>query len=83
MPNTLAVNQENPGCKSSGDGQREVVNDDEALDDLEALTQTMNGRELIIIWHIATSHRSMIRRTGIFVIMYSKVSNNISGWLLV
>ena len=45
MPNTLAVNQEKPGCKSSGDRQREVGNDSEALDDLEALTQTMNGRE--------------------------------------
>ena len=57
MPNTLAVNQEKPKCKSSGDGQRELVNDSEALDDLEALNQTMNGRDLLIICHIATSQR--------------------------
>lgn len=38
MPITLAVNQEQPGCKSSGDGQREVANDSEDLNDLEALT---------------------------------------------
>ena len=33
MPTTIAVNQDKPVCKSFGDGQREVVNDSEALND--------------------------------------------------
>ena len=72
MPNTLAVNQEKPGCKSPGDGQREVGNDSEALDDLEALIQTMNGREVFVICHIATSQRILKPRTRTFVIEHSQ-----------
>ena len=33
MPTTIAVNQEKQECQSFGDGQKEVVNDGEALND--------------------------------------------------